>query len=198
MRPGLYAELLASFLSHQHKLNDPSKFGGKLSLEHKSPLGSSLFCDPPFIELANFLISSSFLKTVFSLITNSDSNFRPHIYRPYSALKPLCLPTLLETLFHPASSLLGLPISITLRLKITSLATNFAYAFNCLPFVPRMQFSIMPKNSFIPPHTDIANKIITIFFIFPLMISRSNPHLAPPFGPLRLTNRLCLNLRVGY
>ena len=84
LRPGLYAELLASFLSHQHKLNDPSKFGGKLSLEHKSPLGSSLFCDPPFIELANFLISSSFLKTVFSLLRIVILIFG-HISTPYSA-----------------------------------------------------------------------------------------------------------------
>ena len=40
-------------------------------------------------------------------------------------------------------------------------------SFDCIAFVPRMQFSIMNYGCFIPPHTDVSNKLATIMIYLP-------------------------------
>ena len=44
---------------------------------------------------------------------------------------------------------------------------NYALAYDALPFIPNMQFSIMKSGSFIPPHTDISNKVATLMIYLP-------------------------------
>ena len=149
-----------------------SKQGSKLSIEHNTKLGWTLFHQPLILHLAEQLISPAFLRIIWPHLFESSSHFKKFaIDHKLSRFKPFSLSSYLypESDFSPPS-LQPWYLDTTLlsrRHDKASVISSFIQSFNALPFIPRMQFSVLNHGTYIPPHTDISNKILTLMIYLP-------------------------------
>ena len=174
--------------------------GQKLSLEHNSPAGSKLFQQVPCQILADMVISSALLRLMSSLIKTTDSKFNDLFPSSSSILKPIRrLPRESSKKHIDRVGQAWKPSLSALydRIDPSFHAELFAKARNCLPFIPRMQFSIMRKGTYIPPHTDIGNKIATLMIYLPTSERQSDSKLGTTFWNPITKNSNVLSQRVS-
>jgi hypothetical protein len=118
------------------------------------------------------------------LLKESDSSFKGLLRDEKTTLRPLQINRLvaldggLEN--EDAPWLLDMK-RLCGKNRTETIAEWYAHAFNCVPFIPRMQFSIMPPGSYIPPHTDISNKIATLMIYLPGSLRQSQSSLGTTF-----------------
>lgn len=173
---GLTDESLRTQLRLDMRANDAlvfneSESGKKLSLEHKREHGLTIFSKSSCKKLCQNIISGENLRLITAQLKESDSVFKQLIKDEHTVLRPLSMASLCSGLVRTSNERPN-PWLVDLRARHRSqslhdLNNSYADAFNCIPFIPRMQFSIMRKGSYIPPHTDISNKIATLMIYLP-------------------------------
>ncbi len=153
--------------------NDPNAFshakdGSKLSLEHKNIKGSEIFNHNAVIDLSSKLLSPATISIFSQNFHKSKSNFRSFMGNSYSSLIPIDIQR-----WRASSSNIQCNPSwfndpnIDSFDTVNQLMQNYSLAYNAIPFIPNMQFSIMRRGSYIPPHTDVSNKIATLIIYLP-------------------------------
>ena len=81
--------------------------------------------------------------------------------------KPLKLQNLICNSISPTTDEWRISLKNKNIEEIKFIRENYEKSFDCIAFVPRMQFSIMNYGCFIPPHTDVSNKLATIMIYLP-------------------------------
>jgi len=161
-----------------------AKTGMKMSIEHKSTKGMSLFSKNACVMLSKSILSREFLQLLSDLLRQSDSSYKRLMHDSKTLLRPLRL----SHLVNGDTRLGGIDTPWLIDMKRLygvsrpeTIAQWYGNAFNCVPFIPRMQFSIMPPGSYIPPHTDISNKIATLMVYLPDSQRQSQSSLGTTF-----------------
>lgn len=175
-------EIIASFLTNSSNNFDKAKVGAKLSIEHKSSNADSMVELSSVQRLMRKVISESFLNNLSMALIKTDSYWAKDIQMNKKLLKPLSIGKFVSS---PNRTYLPHPWRISLKElsldNIRGLRESFEKAYNCVCFIPRMQFSLMNHSTFIPPHTDISNKIATIMLYLPINESQRNSMLGTTF-----------------
>ena len=145
-----------------------AKDGNKLSLEHRTSKGMKLFTNESVLDLSNTIMSQKFLQLLSLCFRQSNSNFRHSAGWGFSSLRPIDLP---RWRAYPNNSRYSSSwsnnASSDTSQTVGAIARNYCLAYDSVPFIPNMQFSIMRRGSYIPPHTDISNKIATLMIYLP-------------------------------
>ncbi len=157
-----------------------SDIGAKYSLKNDSGLGKELFNTTPVQRLAKVVTSASFVSLLSDLFRKSTSTYLSH---PLLEDSPSVLPSCLNTFIPKEYS--NVPISRSWYSSQTSSSldsiTNFILAYNSIPFIPSMQFSLINKGGFIPPHTDTTQKLASILLYLPLNSKQKSSPLGTTF-----------------
>ena len=165
--------------------------GNKLSLEHKSGSGKLLFKNSVCQKLAQILTDPYFVDLMSDLLTESNSKFRVMTNDRNQRLKPLAFQKLWKNSSFNNKAALSWDLNLhDINIEPRRLVKHYTDAFNCIPFMPRMQFSIMQYGTFIPPHTDVSNKIATLMIYLPTSVNQSKTYLGTTFWNLKNNSRV--------
>ncbi len=165
-------------------LKDFSKasYGGKYSLRHDSVIGNELFKEPAIQELSKTIASQNVINLLSEKFLESNSNFRKALHLGLPYLKPVskryCIDCRTSTNNY---SYIWHPDYLKLREKSQEYVQNFILAYNAVPFILDMQFSIMQPGSYIPLHTDISTKIASLMIYLPINNLQENSTLGTTF-----------------
>ena len=159
-----------------------ASIGKKLSIEHKENRSRYIIESKACRNIMSRVISEKILLKLSELLIKTDSLWGKYASEGGKVLRPFslgCLSTECNGIdIHNAwkTSLKGLDIK-----RIASIRQSYEHAYNCVSFVPRMQFSVLRNGSYIPPHTDISNKIATIMIYLPVNQEQENSNLGTSF-----------------
>ena len=166
-------------LSEEHPFHE-DPHGKKLSLSSNEDEACQLiFANNIIKSIADHVLSKSFLKSVFLRMKSEDVPVCKK-FNSTTALKPISFREIDEILgsYGPwRSTLKPLKQSTT---GYNDMINNYLMA-NRLPFMPRMQLSILKPGAFIPPHTDVSDKLVSIMIYLPLNDSQSGVRLGTKF-----------------
>ena len=127
-----------------------------------------LFNHEAVIELASSILSSPVIDILSRNLRQSNSRFKSNEDSTFHSLRPVNIQRwrYLSQSRKYSSSWLNKP-SLDSSQLVRQITHNYSLAYDAVPFIPNMQFSIMRRGSYIPPHTDISNKIATLMIYLP-------------------------------
>ncbi len=166
----LRADLLKVFQAIPSSDFKKAETGSKLSLENRSELGEALFNSSAAQKLAQLTTSIAFIDLLSSLFNQSNSNYLqiPILQKP-AKIRPATLSHFIPDKYLDCSLNPAWFSTLNNRnqSKVHESLQNLILAYNSVPFIPTMQFSIINQGGFIPPHTDVSNKLATLLIYLP-------------------------------